>query len=88
MPEVRAAVLETIGAQYVRSPAVADALFSLTGSGDFTTRLNAALGLVLRKDPRTAEAVARLGPTPPGYEDDHRLHAIWRWEREREQDRV
>ncbi|MEZ0157150.1 hypothetical protein [Streptomyces griseorubens] len=57
-----------------------DALFSLTGSEEFTTRLSAVCGLVLRKDRRAAEAVARLGAVPPGHEDDHRLHAIWRWE--------
>ncbi|MEU9752869.1 ankyrin repeat domain-containing protein [Streptomyces althioticus] len=79
-PEVRAGVLDTIGASYVRCPDVDDALFSLTGSEDFTTRLSAVCGLVLRKDRRAAEAVARLGAVPPGHEDDHRLHAIWRWE--------
>ncbi|MFE7638147.1 ankyrin repeat domain-containing protein [Kitasatospora sp. NPDC057518] len=60
-----------------RTPEVADALAALLDVDDRPVRLEAACGLALRDDPRTAEAVDRLGPlTGPEYECDDRAGAI------------
>ncbi|MDN3270475.1 hypothetical protein [Streptomyces sp. MA15] len=85
VPAPRAAVAEAVAGRAVRAPAVADALDALLDAEDFATRLDATYGLLRRQDPRTEEAVTRLGTVPPGYEDDHRVRAVWRreWERER-----
>ncbi|GGP98403.1 hypothetical protein GCM10010233_13560 [Streptomyces pseudogriseolus] len=78
-PETRAAVAEAVAHHTVHAPAVADALYILLDSADFRTRLNATYGLLRRQDPRTEAAVTRLGAAPPGYEEDHRVSAIWHW---------
>ncbi|MFB6938157.1 hypothetical protein [Streptomyces chartreusis] len=44
-------------------------------------RLEAAYGLALRDDPRTADAIERVGPLGPGFEHDHRASGLWWWER-------
>ncbi|MFJ5559955.1 HEAT repeat domain-containing protein [Streptomyces sp. NPDC093250] len=81
--EVRAWVAEAVSHRGDRSPAVADALFALLDKeDDVSTRLNAVYGLIRREDPRIAEAVAHVGSDPyPDYVADHRLSAIWHWER-------
>ncbi|MFI2908018.1 HEAT repeat domain-containing protein [Streptomyces sp. PDY-4] len=78
---VRAWMSETVTHCADRSADVADALYALLDEEDFPVRLNAAYALLRREDPRTAEAVERLGSlSRPGYEEDHRLSAIWSWE--------
>lgn len=68
-----------------RAPAVGDALAALLDDDDFMTRLDAAYGLLRRGDPRTASAVERAGDfSRPGFEHDHRLSALWSWQRERD----
>ncbi|MFF9343845.1 hypothetical protein ACF1CG_29315 [Streptomyces sp. NPDC014773] len=62
---------------------VADALAALLDEDDSETRLNAAFGLLRSNDPRTGEAIGRVGRPPhPAYEHDHRLSAFYEWERE------
>ncbi|MCX4677107.1 HEAT repeat domain-containing protein [Streptomyces sp. NBC_01433] len=67
-----------------RTPAVADALAALLDDGSQLVRLEAAHGLLLRDDPRTAEAIERVGPLDAGFEHDHRADALrqWMWRRE------
>ncbi|MFJ8545881.1 HEAT repeat domain-containing protein [Streptomyces sp. NPDC093586] len=67
-----------------RTPAVADALVALLDEDDQVTRLEAAYGLALRDDPRTAEAIERVGPLGSDFVNDHRDSALqrWRWNRE------
>ncbi|MFI2425332.1 HEAT repeat domain-containing protein [Streptomyces sp. NPDC018955] len=78
---VRAWMSEAVTRCADRSADVADALFALLDEEDFPVRLNAAYALLRREDPRTAEAVKRVGPlSRPGYEEDHRLSALWSWE--------
>ncbi|MGV9696976.1 ankyrin repeat domain-containing protein [Streptomyces sp. NPDC003470] len=67
-----------------RTPAVADALFALLDEDDLIARLEAAYGLALRDDPRTADAIERITPLPPGFEDDHRWSALWQWRWDKE----
>ncbi|MET8969547.1 ankyrin repeat domain-containing protein [Streptomyces hydrogenans] len=82
--DVRASVAEGVAHSADRTPAIADALAALLDEDVFDTRLNAAFGLLRRDDPRTADAIARVGPPPhPAYEHDHRLSAFWWWERDR-----
>ncbi|MEU8882500.1 ankyrin repeat domain-containing protein [Streptomyces hydrogenans] len=79
--DVRASVAERVAHSADRTPAIADALAALLDEDLFDTRLNAAFGLLLRDDPRTADAIARVGAPPhPVYVHDHRLSQIWRWE--------
>ena len=81
--DVRASVAEGVAHSADRTPAIADALAALLDEDLFDTRLNAAFGLLLRDDPRTADAIARVGAPPhPVYVHDHRLSQIWRWERD------
>ncbi|MGW3394951.1 ankyrin repeat domain-containing protein [Streptomyces hydrogenans] len=81
--DVRASVAERVAHSADRTPAIADALAALLDEDLFDTRLNAAFGLLLRDDPRTADAIARVGAPPhPVYVHDHRLSQIWRWERD------
>ncbi|MFE3122658.1 ankyrin repeat domain-containing protein [Streptomyces hydrogenans] len=81
--DVRASVAERVAHSADRTPAIADALAALLDEDLFDTRLNAAFGLLLRDDPRTADAIARVGAPPhPVYVHDHRLSRIWRWERD------
>ncbi|MDV9173131.1 HEAT repeat domain-containing protein [Streptomyces sp. W16] len=70
-----------------RTPAVADALAVLLGEDNHLVRLEAAYGLAVRDDPRTAEAIERVGPLGDGFVDDHRADALWRW-RWRKEDSV
>ncbi|MGW6588831.1 HEAT repeat domain-containing protein [Streptomyces globisporus] len=79
--DVRAVTAEAAADGKDGTTAVADALMSLLGADDLGTRLNAAYGLLRRNDPRTGEAIARVGAHHrPGYEHDHRLSALWTWE--------
>ncbi|WP_307127341.1 HEAT repeat domain-containing protein [Streptomyces sp. B1I3] len=81
----RTAAAAGLAASRDRTPAVADTLAALLGESDQLVRLEAAYGLARRDDPRTAEAIGRVGPLGPGFEHDHRAHALleWRW-RQRE----
>ncbi|MCF6522178.1 HEAT repeat domain-containing protein [Streptomyces sp. JJ36] len=81
---VRGAAAAALAASPDRTPRVADTLVSLLDEENRLVRLEAAHGLALRDDPRTAEAIARVGPLPPGFDDDHRAHALWRWRRRQE----
>ncbi|MET9255971.1 ankyrin repeat domain-containing protein [Streptomyces sp. NPDC003717] len=83
--DARAFVAEGVANDVIRSPAVADALVALLDEADLGTRLNAAYALLRLDDPRTGEAIERVGPlSRPGYEHDHRLSAFWTWQRNRE----
>ncbi|MHB9855201.1 hypothetical protein ACSYGO_38985 [Streptomyces krungchingensis] len=64
--------------------AVADALAALLGEDDRSVRLAAAHGLARRDDPRTAEAIERVGPLGPVFAEGHRARGLWSWKRERE----
>ncbi|MFG2763090.1 ankyrin repeat domain-containing protein [Streptomyces rubiginosohelvolus] len=78
---VRAVTAEAAADGKDGTAAIADALIPLLDADDLGTRLNAAYGLLRRNDPRTGEAIARVGShTRPGYEHDHRLSALWSWE--------
>ncbi|GAA5060258.1 HEAT repeat domain-containing protein [Streptomyces similanensis] len=82
--DVRACTAEAVAHSTARTAAVADALLALLDEDDLGTRLNAAYGLLLRDDPRTGEAIERVGPLSlPGFEHDHRLHAFWTWKWDR-----
>ncbi len=63
-----------------RTPAVADALFALLDADDPLTCLEAAYGLALRDDPRTAEAYERVRHLDVGFADDHRWSKLWDWQ--------
>ncbi|MFD4026872.1 HEAT repeat domain-containing protein [Streptomyces sp. NPDC058576] len=79
--EVRARTAEAAAEGTDGTTAVADALVALLDEDDLGTRLDAAYGLLRRNDPRTGEAIDRVGShTRPGFEHDHRLAALWRWE--------
>ncbi|MFI8093934.1 hypothetical protein ACIF9R_37460 [Streptomyces sp. NPDC086080] len=52
------------------------------GRGRHLTRLEAAYGLALRDDPRTAEAIGRVGDDT--FADDHRWCTLWRRQYDRE----
>ncbi|MEU6271933.1 HEAT repeat domain-containing protein [Streptomyces populi] len=77
--DVRGAAAVALAGSPDRTPAVADALAALLGEDDQLVRLEAAYGLALRDDPRTAEAIERVGPLGEGFEHDHRANALWRW---------
>lgn len=82
---VRGGVAEAVAPGEDRTAAVADALAALLDEDEFTTRLNAAYGLLRRDDARIEEAIERVGSLfRPGYEDDHRLSALWTWQRRRD----
>lgn len=83
---VRAGIAEAVAESAVDpTEAIADVLVRLLDEDDFGTRLNAAYGLLRRDDPRTGEAIERLGRlSRPGFEHDHRLSAFWRWKWDRE----
>ncbi|MFE5919439.1 HEAT repeat domain-containing protein [Streptomyces sp. NPDC056468] len=82
---VRGGVAEAVAPGKDRTAAVADALAALLDEDEFTTRLNAAYGLLRRDDARTDEAIKRVGSfSRPGYEDDHRISALWTWQRQRD----
>ncbi|MGA4845155.1 ankyrin repeat domain-containing protein [Streptomyces sp. G5(2025)] len=69
-----------------RTPAVADALFALLDEDEQLVRLEAAWGLARRDDPRTEEAYERVGPLGPGFEHDHRAHALGEWRQRRSEE--
>lgn len=78
-PDSRAAAAAALAGSRDRTPAVADALAGLLDEDDRLLRLEAAYGLALRDDPRTAEAIERVGPLGDGFEHDHRADELWRW---------
>ncbi|MFD5639164.1 hypothetical protein ACFWJM_34160 [Streptomyces sp. NPDC127077] len=75
----RSAAAAALAGSRDRTSAVADALAGLLDEDNQIVRLEAAYGLALRDDPRTAEAIERVGPLGDGFEHDHRADAIWRW---------
>ncbi|MER5974400.1 HEAT repeat domain-containing protein [Streptomyces sp. NPDC002055] len=77
--DVRGAAAAALAGSRDRTPAVADALAALLGEDNQLVRLEAAYGLALRDDPRTAEAIERVGPLDKGFEHDHRADELWRW---------
>ncbi|MFH8440970.1 ankyrin repeat domain-containing protein [Streptomyces sp. NPDC018026] len=79
--DLRGGVAEALASSRDRTPAVADALAALLADGDRIVRLEAAYGLALRDDPRTGEAIERVGPLGVGFEHDHRANALWDWAR-------
>ncbi|MFF9759234.1 ankyrin repeat domain-containing protein [Streptomyces caelestis] len=66
------------------SPAVADALFALLDEDDPLTCLEAAYGLALRDDPRTAQAYRLVRDRDIGNADDHRWNRLWDWQYDKE----
>ncbi|WP_257004064.1 HEAT repeat domain-containing protein [Streptomyces sp. SA15] len=75
----RGAAASVLAASRARTPAVADALAALIDDDEQLVRLDAAYGLARRDDPRTEEAIERVGPLGAGFEHDHRPHEFWRW---------
>ncbi|MFD7493642.1 HEAT repeat domain-containing protein [Streptomyces sp. NPDC059832] len=82
--QVRATAAVALAASRDRTPAVADALVALLAEDDRIVRLEAAYGLARRDDPRTGEAIERVGPLGPGFEHDHRVSGLWQWVRRQE----
>ncbi|MEV7344225.1 HEAT repeat domain-containing protein [Streptomyces sp. NPDC093544] len=82
--ETRGAAVSTLAEFQDLAPAVADGLAGLLDDDYLLVRLAAAYGLARRDDPRTAEAIERLGRLPAGYEHDHRLSTLWRWSWQKE----
>jgi hypothetical protein len=80
----RGAAVAALAGSRDRTPAVADALAGLLDEDSQLVRLEAAYGLALRDDPRTAEAIERVGPLGDGFEHDHRADELWRWRWRRE----
>ncbi|MFG2686168.1 HEAT repeat domain-containing protein [Streptomyces sp. NPDC048405] len=80
--ELRGGVAEALASSRDRTPAVADALAALLADGNQLVRLEAAYGLALRDDPRTGWAIERVGPLGVGFEHDHRVDALWDWNRD------
>ncbi|WP_406117743.1 HEAT repeat domain-containing protein [Streptomyces sp. NBC_00989] len=76
---VRGEAVAALAGSPDRTPAVADALAALLGEDNQLVRLEAAYGLARRDDPRTAEAIERVGPLGAGFEHDHRVDEFWRW---------
>jgi hypothetical protein len=76
---VRAAAAVALSSSGDRAPAVADAFVLLLDEDDQLLRLEGAYGLAKLDDPRTGLASERVGPLGPGFEDDHRANALWRW---------
>ncbi|KOT35308.1 hypothetical protein ADK41_25475 [Streptomyces caelestis] len=58
------------------TPDAAETLLALLDEDDHLTRPEAAYGLALRDDPRTAEAIGRIGHE--SFADDHRWCTLWR----------
>ncbi|MFJ9250934.1 hypothetical protein [Streptomyces sp. NPDC101776] len=77
--DVRGAATVALAGSPDRTPAVADALAASLGEENQFVRLEAAYGLALRDDPRTAEAIERVGPLGDGFEHDHRAYELSRW---------
>lgn len=80
----RGAAAAALAGSRDRTPAVADALAALLDEDNQLVRLEAAYGLALRDDPRTAEAIERVGPLGDGFEHDHRADELrrWRWRKD------
>ncbi|MFE0380412.1 HEAT repeat domain-containing protein [Streptomyces inhibens] len=76
---VRGAAAAALAGSRDRTPAVADALAALLDDDDQLVRLEAAYGLARRDDPRTDEAIERVGPLGAAFEHDHRAGALWQW---------
>lgn len=72
--------VETLAGSRIRTPAVSDALAALLDHDDQLVRLEAAYGLAVRDDPRTEEAIGRVGPLGAGFEHDHRVSAFYWWQ--------
>lgn len=79
--DVRGAVTAALASSPDRTPAVADALAASLVDENQLVRLEAAYGLALRNDPRTAEAIELVGSLGAGFEHDHRVDEFWRWRR-------
>ncbi|OLZ65420.1 hypothetical protein AV521_32675 [Streptomyces sp. IMTB 2501] len=62
-----------------RTLAVADVLAALLGEENQLVRLNAANDFALRDDPRTADAIERVGRLGDGFEYEHRADELRRW---------
>ncbi|MEV5986113.1 HEAT repeat domain-containing protein [Streptomyces sp. NPDC052051] len=77
--DVRGPAAAALAGSRDRTPAIADALAALLDEDDRLVRLEAAYGLAVRDDPRTAEAIERVGPLGEDFEHDHRADALWRW---------
>ncbi|MFD7880545.1 ankyrin repeat domain-containing protein [Streptomyces sp. NPDC059766] len=75
----RGAAVAALAGSRDRTSAVADALAGLLDEDNQLVRLEAAYGLALRDDSRTAEAIERVGPLGDGFEHDHRVDELWRW---------
>jgi hypothetical protein len=82
--DVRGAAAVALAGSPDRTPAVADALAASLDEDNQLVRLEAAYGLALRDDPRTAEAIERVGPLGDGFEHDHRADELWRWRRRKD----
>ncbi|GCB48286.1 hypothetical protein SNL152K_5610 [Streptomyces sp. NL15-2K] len=80
----RGAAASVLAASRARTPAVADALAALIDDDEQLVRLDAAYGLARRDDPRTEEAIERVGTLGAGFEHDHRPHEFWRWRERRD----
>jgi hypothetical protein len=82
--DVRGAAAAALAGSPDRTPVVADTLAALLGEDNQLVRLEAAYGLALRDDPRTTEAIERVGLLGKGFEYDHRADELWRWRRRKE----
>ncbi|ORT60065.1 HEAT repeat domain-containing protein [Streptomyces sp. CB03238] len=82
MPDVQGNAAEGLSRVGDRTPRVAEALVALLDEENQMARLAAAWGLAMRDDPRTADAIERVGPLEPGAEHDHRWSELWRWRRD------
>ncbi|AJT67328.1 hypothetical protein T261_5712 [Streptomyces lydicus] len=83
-PGLRASAAGALAGSRDRTPAVANALAALLDEDDQLVRLEAAYGLALRNDPRTDEAIDRVGPLGAAFDHDHRADALWRWKRRKD----
>ncbi|GHA78266.1 HEAT repeat domain-containing protein [Streptomyces termitum] len=77
--DVRSAAAAALSGSRDHTLAVADALAALLDEDSQSVRVEAAYGLALRDDPRTAEAIEKVGPLGEGFEHDHRVDELWRW---------
>ncbi|MFI8964210.1 HEAT repeat domain-containing protein [Streptomyces sp. NPDC053493] len=83
--EVRRSAAECLAESADHAPEIADALADLRDPEHQTARLVAAYGLMLREDPRTPEAVGRIGDDRTDIWWDHRWDRVWEWDRNRRQ---
>ena len=80
----RGAAVAALAGSRDGTPAVADAPAELLDDDSQLVRLEAAYGLALRDDPRTAKAIERVGPLGDGLEHHHRASALWQWRWQKE----